>query len=63
MMDFFKYEWGEDDPTDSPTDILDRLKEAPDPLNATHILIDVLSDNLSSFLYSHFIADNDEDSF
>ena len=63
VMDFFKYEWGDDDLTDSPTDILDRLKEAPDPLNATHILIDVLSDNLSSFLYSHFIADNDEDSF
>ena len=58
VMDFFKYEYDADDPTGAPTQILDHLKEATDPLQATHILMDVLSLNLSSFLFSHFISDN-----
>ena len=61
VMDFFKYEYDADDPTDAPTQILDHLKEATDPLQATHILMDVLSLNLSSFLFSHFISDNNDE--
>ena len=60
VMDFFKYEYDADDPTGAPTQILDHLKEATDPLQATHILIEVLSLNLSSFLFSHFISDNND---
>ena len=64
VMDFFKYQYDRDDgPTDQPTHILDDLKEATDPLDATHLLIHVFSNNLTVFLYNHFISDNNDDSF
>ena len=63
VMDFFKYGWDRDHPTDEPTHILDQLKEATNSLNAAYRLIHVLSDNLSRFLYDHFISDNDDYSF
>ena len=63
VMDFFKYQHGRDVPTDQPTHILDDLKKAIDPLDATNILIEVLSRNMSSFLYNHFISDKNDDNF
>ena len=63
VMDFFKYQHGRDVPTDQPTHILDDLKEATDPLDATNILIEILSRNMSSFLYNHFISDKDDENF
>ena len=61
VMDFFKYQYGRDAPTDEPTHILDDLKEATDPLDATNLLIHVFSSKLSSFLYCHFIPDNNDE--
>ena len=61
VMDFFKYGWDRDHPTDEPTHILDQLKEAPDSLNAAYRLIHVLSDNLIRFLYCYFISDNNDE--
>ena len=64
VMDFFKYNHGRDAPfTDEPTDILDDLREATDPLHATDLLLDVLSRNLSEFLYEHFIGDKAGDPY
>ena len=64
VMDFFKYQYDRDDgPTDQPTHILNNLKEATDPLEATNILIEMLSNNLTVFLYNHFISDNNNDNF
>ena len=61
VMDFFRYNHGRDGRTEEPTAILDDLRKATDPRQAASILIRVLSLNLSSFLYSHFISDyNDE---
>ena len=63
-MDFFKYEHGRDALlTEYPTHILDNLKKAIDPFDATNILIEVLSRNMSSFLYNHFISDKNNDNF
>ena len=62
VMDFFKYHYGGDGPTGDPTYILDDLREARDPLQATSILIEVLSSNLSVLLYHHFISYHNDES-
>ena len=61
VMDFFKYWYSEDDSTDDPTYLLDDLKEATDPLHTTQLVLEVLSLNLSTFLYNHFIEDKADD--
>ena len=63
VMDFFKYQHGRDAPTDEPTHVLEDLRETTDPIEATNILIHVLSTNLSAFLYSHFIEDKASDPY
>ena len=58
VMDFFKYWYSEDVSLEDDTICLaDDLKEAANPLHATQLVLEVLSLNLSSFLYEHFIED------
>ena len=63
-MDFFKYWYSEDvSLEDDTTCLADDLKEATDPLHATQLVFEVLSLNLSNFLYKHFIEDKASDSY
>ena len=56
VMDFFKYWYSEDvSLEDDRTCLVDDLKEATDPLHATQLVIEVLSLNLSSYLYKHYL--------
>ena len=62
VMDFFKYWYSEDvSLEDDTTCLADDLKEAADPLHATQLVLEVLSLNLSTYLYDHFIEDKADD--
>ena len=64
VMDFFKYWYSEEVLLeDERTYLVDDLKEATDPLHATQLVFEVLSLNLSNFLYKHFIEDKASDSY